>query len=54
MASFFNNENPEFIGIVGGLSSYSDEVLGSVFNKEPNSFSTLPRQIKDIFIASGT
>jgi oxalate decarboxylase len=54
VASFFNNENPEFIGIVGGLSSYSNEVLGSVFNKDPNSFSSLPRQVKNIFIASGT
>ena len=54
MASFFNNENPEFIGLVGGLSAYSNQVLGSVFNKEPESFSSLPRQMKNIFIASGT
>lgn len=54
VASFFNNENPEFIGLVGGLSAYSNQVLGSVFNKEPESFSSLPRQMKNIFIASGT
>jgi oxalate decarboxylase len=54
VASFFNNENPEFIGLVGGLSAYSNQVLGSVFNKEPESFTSLPRQVKNIFIASGT
>ncbi len=54
VASFFNNENPEFIGLVGGLSAYSNEVLGSVFTKEPEFFSSLPRQEKNVFIASGT
>jgi oxalate decarboxylase len=54
VGSFFNNENPEFIGLVGGLSAYSNQVLGSVFNKEPESFTSLPRQVKNIFIASGT
>jgi oxalate decarboxylase len=54
VASFFNSESPEFIGLVGGLSAYSNEALGSVFNKEPEIFSNLPRQVKNIFIASGT
>ena len=54
VASFFNNENPEFIGLVGGLSAYSNEVLGSMFNKDPKFFSNLPRLDKDVFIASGT
>lgn len=54
VASFFNNENPEFIGLVGGLSAYSNEVLGSVFTKDPRFFSTLPRLEKNVFIASGT
>ena len=54
VASFFNNENPEFIGLVGGLSAYSNEVLGSVFTKEPEFFISLPRQEKNVFIASGT
>ena len=54
VASFFNSENPEFIGLVGGLSAYSNQVLGSVFSKEPESFNSLPRQVKNIFIASGT
>ena len=52
--SFFGNENPEFIGLVGGLSTYSNEVLGSVFTKDPKFFSNLPRLEKNVFIASGT
>jgi oxalate decarboxylase len=51
VASFFNNEDPEFIGITGGISAYSDKVLGSVFNKDPTFFGNLPRIDKDIFIA---
>ncbi|MDN5847230.1 MAG: cupin domain-containing protein [Candidatus Nitrosocosmicus sp.] len=54
VASFFSNENPEFIGMVGGLSSYSDKVLGTVFTKAPDFFSALPRQIKNVLIAAGT
>jgi oxalate decarboxylase len=54
VASFFYNENPEFIGLVGGLSAYSNQVLGSVFNNEPQSLSNLPRQVRNVFIASGT
>jgi oxalate decarboxylase len=52
--SFFSNENPEFIGLVGGLSAYSNEVLGSVFTKDPIFFSNLPRLEKNVFIGSGT
>ena len=54
VASFFGNESPEFIGLVGGLSAYSNETLGSVFNKDPSFFSNLPRQEKNVLIASGT
>ena len=54
VASFFGNENPEFLGLVGGLSAYSNEVLGSVFTKDPKFFSNLPRLEKNVFIASGT
>ena len=52
--SFFGNENPEFIGLVGGLSAYSNEVLGSLFTKDPKFFSNLPRLEKNVFIGSGT
>jgi oxalate decarboxylase len=53
VASFFGNENPEFIGLVGGLSSYSDEILGAVFNTDKKFFSTLPRLVKNVLIAPG-
>lgn len=53
VTSFFGNERPEFIGLVGGLSAYSNEVLGSVFTKDPKFFSNLPRLEKNVFIASG-
>jgi hypothetical protein len=42
------------IGIVGGFSTYSNEVLGSIFNKDPKFFGNLPRLDKNVFIASGT
>lgn len=54
IASFFGNESPEFIGLVGGLSSYSDEVLGAVFNTDQKIFSNLPRLVKNVLIAPGT
>jgi oxalate decarboxylase len=54
VASFFSNESPEFIGLAGGLSAYSNEALGSVFNKDPKLFSNLPRLHKNVLIASGT
>jgi oxalate decarboxylase len=53
-ASFFGNENPEFLGLSGALSAYSNEVLGSVFNKDPKFFTKLPRLQKNVLIASGT
>ena len=53
VASFFGNENPDFVGLVGGLSSYSDEILGAVFNTDQKFFSNLPRLVKNVLIASG-
>lgn len=54
VASFFSNESPEFLGLVGGLSSYSNTVLGAMFNKDSDFFNELPRVIKNILIAAGT
>lgn len=54
VASFFGHERPEFIGLVGGLSIYSNEVLGSVFGKDVGFFNKLPRLEKNVFIASGS
>ena len=45
VASFFGNENPEFIGLAGGLSAFSDSVLSSVFK-------TLPRVDNNVLIES--
>ena len=53
VASFFGNENPEFIGLVGGLSSFSDEALVAVFNTDQKFFSNLPRLVKNVLIAPG-
>ena len=52
-AVFFNHERPEDTGISGALSSYSNEVLASVFNSDPASFNTLPRLEQDVFLVSG-
>lgn len=54
VASFFSNANPGFIGLVGGLSSYSNEVMGIMFGKESEFFSSLPRQKKNILIGKRT
>ena len=52
--SFFGNENPQFIGLVGGLNSYSDtRCLGPVFNTDQKFFSNLPRIVKNVLIAPG-
>lgn len=52
VASFFGNEDPNFIGIVGSLSAYSNNVLASVFSKDPKFFSNMPRIEKNVFLAS--
>ena len=54
VASFFSNESPQFIGLVGGMSSYSNEVLEAIFNKDAEYFNDLPRLVKNVFIAAGT
>ena len=54
VASFFSNESPQFIGLVGGMSSYSNEVLGAILNKGAEYFNDLPRLVKNVFIAAGT
>jgi oxalate decarboxylase len=54
VASFFSSESPQFIGLVGGLSSYSNEVLRAVFNKDSDFFNSLPRLVKNVLIAAGT
>lgn len=53
VASFFSNESPQFIGLVGGMSSYSNEVLGAILNKDAEYFDDLPHLMKNVFIAAG-
>jgi oxalate decarboxylase len=54
VASFFSNESPQFLGLVGGLSSFSNVALGAVFNKDPDFFNSLPRLVKNVLIAART
>lgn len=54
VASFFSNESPQFIGLVGGMSSYSNDVLGAMFDKDTEYFNDLPRLVKNVLIAAGT
>jgi oxalate decarboxylase len=54
VASFFSNESPQFLGLVGGLSSFSNVALGAMFNKDPDFFNSLPRLVKNVLIAAGT
>ena len=54
VASFFSNESPQFLGLVGGLSSYSNTVLGAMFNKDSDFFNGLPRLVKNVLVAART
>ena len=49
----FNHEKPEDIGISGAFGSYSNEVLGAVFNVTPKIFESLPRYQEDLLIVAG-
>jgi hypothetical protein len=39
---------------LGSLSAYSNDVLASVFSKDPKFFSSLPRIEKNVFLESET
>lgn len=41
--AFFNHELPDFIGIAEVVGSYSNELLGSVFNLEPKYFEAMKK-----------
>jgi oxalate decarboxylase len=53
MAIFFGNGSPQDIGISGGLSANSNEVLGATFDLPPTYFNNLPRVERDLFVVSG-
>jgi oxalate decarboxylase len=52
-AVFFSHEKPQDIGISGAFGSYSNEVLGAVFNVNPKIFESLPRYQEDLLIVAG-
>lgn len=53
MTIFFNNPNPDDIGLSGALSSYSKETLASIFSVEPKFFGKLAHYTEDRMIVSG-
>jgi oxalate decarboxylase len=52
-AVFFSHEKPQDIGISGAFGSYSNEVLGAVFNVNPKIFESLPKYQEDILVVAG-
>jgi len=50
VVAFFNNEEPDFIGIGEVLGSYSNEVLGSLFNVNPNYFDQFHKTAEPLVI----
>ena len=53
MAIFFGNGSPQDIGISGGLSANSNEVLGATFDLPPTYFNKLPILERDLFVVAG-
>lgn len=51
--SFFTSDNPQDIGLSGGMSSYSNSVLGATLNQSPSVFGLLPRFKTDKGIIGG-
>lgn len=47
VVSFFSNDNPGDIGLTGIISSFSNAVLGAVFNKNPDIFNQMKRYDQD-------
>ena len=52
-AVFFSHEKPQDIDISGAFGSYSNEVLGAVFNVNPKIFESLPKYQEDLLIVAG-
>jgi oxalate decarboxylase len=52
-AVFFSHEKPQDIGISGAFGSYSNEVLGAVFNINPKIFESLPKYQEDLLVVGG-
>ena len=52
-AVFFSHEKPPHIGISGAFGSYSNEVLGAVFNVNPKIFESLPKYQENLLVVEG-
>jgi oxalate decarboxylase len=53
MTVFFNNCQPNDLGLSGALSAYSDEMLASLFSVEPKFFTKIQKFPEDRMIVSG-
>jgi oxalate decarboxylase len=53
LAVFFSHEKPQDMGVSGAFGSYSNEVLGAVFNMNPKTFESLPRYQEDLVAGGG-
>jgi oxalate decarboxylase len=52
-AFFFSHDKPQDIGISGAFGSYSNKVLGAVFNANPKIFEALPKYQEDLLVEAG-
>ena len=52
-AVFFSHEKPQDIGISGAFGSYSNEVLGAVFNVNSKIFESLPKYQENLLVVEG-
>jgi oxalate decarboxylase len=53
MTVYFNNEAPSDIGLTGGLSAFSNELLASLFSLDSNFFTHIQKFKEDRMIVSG-
>lgn len=51
--AFFTSDNPQDIGLSGGMSAYSNSVLAATLKQSPSAFSLLPRFKTDKGIIGG-
>jgi oxalate decarboxylase len=53
MTVYFNNRNPDDIGLSGALSAYSKEILASLFSVDPKFFAQIRQFQEDRMIVAG-
>ena len=52
-AVFFNDQQPQDIGISGSFGAYSNKVLAAVFGVSPSLLDSLPNYQEDRFVVAG-